>query len=168
LIDGLWAAHARELLGDLAGAEQDHVAKWESLREGRGHLPDARAMLAAGELAHLLCSEGRWDEAEALLVYGSDVPEPSFYRKEAVVRLAVRGRIALHRGDLEGATDLAVRAVELGEQTDLLNWRGRLWETAAEAHRAAGDGGGAEDATLAATRLYTAKGNVAAVSALAT
>jgi DNA-binding SARP family transcriptional activator len=162
------AAQARELIGDLAAAEHEHVAKWLSLRDVRDGLPDARAMQAACDLAILYCDEGRWDEAADMLVYGREVPEPMFFRGEAVSRLAVRARLAAHSGEHGEALALAERAVERSEKTDLLNLRARVWAALAEVRRAGGATEAADDALTVAVRLYEAKGNVAAARRLVT
>jgi tetratricopeptide (TPR) repeat protein len=160
------AAEAKELIGDLAGAEEELRAKWMHFRNRGDCDPDARAMVAACLLALLYCDEGRWEDAEACLEYGSEVPEPPYFLHEAVVRLAAAGRVAAHRGELPEAIAYAERAVALAGRSDFLNLRARVCLAAADVQRAAGRGSEAHAATVEALRLYEAKGNVTAAAPL--
>jgi DNA-binding SARP family transcriptional activator len=162
------AAETKELLGDLAGAEHELTRRWESLRDVRGTGPDARAMQAACQLALVYCDEGRWDDAAKCLAYGSEVPEPAFFRPEAVLRLAARARLAAHRGKTADGLEFAGLAVALVEPTDWLNLKARAWLALAEVQRAGGATAEADAAVAEAIRLYEAKGNVAAAEALRT
>ena len=159
-------AEARELAGDRAGAEQELSAMWQRYRDMRAFSPDVLAMRAAYQLALLYCDEGRWEDAARCLDYGRDVPVPNYFRHEAVLGLAARGRLAAHRGALAEALTLAQRAVELAERTDMLNLRGRAWLALAEAQQRNGDGTRADAAVATAIRLYEKKGNVAAAAPL--
>jgi tetratricopeptide (TPR) repeat protein len=160
------AAQTKELLGDLAGAEQEHAAKWASLRDARGGVPDARAMQAAYELGLLYCEEGRWDDAAECVAYGNEVPEPVFYRPEAVLRVFLEARLAAHDGALDEAAASARRGVEQLEPTDLLGARARAWLTVAEVERMSRHDTEADAAVGTALELYDAKGNVAAAARL--
>ncbi len=158
------AAEARELIGDRDGAEQELMAKWLWLdRLGSGSYR-ARAMQAAYELAHLYGDDGRWDDAERCLAYGLDFPEPIRYRRETVLGLAGRARLAAYQGALADAKRLARHGVELADQSDMLNVRARAWLAFAEVERACGRGAGAESALAAALALYARKGNVTAAA----
>ena len=129
--------------------------------------PDWRAMWAAYQLALLYCDEGRWDAAARCLDYGCDVPVPaSFITAAPVLGLAGRARLAASRGDLGEAITLARRAVELADETDLLNVRARVWRALGEVGRARGDTANAETAVAAALGLYEQKGNIAAATSL--
>src|SRR5262249_32622501 len=108
-------ADANELAGDRIGAEQELAAMWQWFRDIGHWAPDAQGMQAASQLALLYCDEGRWDDAERCLAYGRDVPVPTYFRREAVVGLAARARLAAHRGELAEAVTLAERAVELAD-----------------------------------------------------
>ena len=83
-----------------------------------------------------------------------------------MLRLAGRARLAAHRGQHDEAVALARAAVELAEQTDMLNLRARIWLALAEVQRAAGNGAEADAAVATALELYEQKGNVAAAAAL--
>jgi tetratricopeptide (TPR) repeat protein len=159
-------ADSKEILGDRRGAEQVLTETWQSVVRLRAHVPDAQAMQAAYHLALLYCDEGRWDAAERCLAYGRDVPVPTYFRREAVVGLAARARLAAHRGELAEAVTLAQRAVELAELSDLLNVRARVWQAVAEVQRANGETAAAETAVARALELYEQKGNVAAAADL--
>ena len=100
----------------------------------------------------------------SLLRPGVDQSEPPRGKVYAVFRLAARGRLAAHRGEMAEALELASRAVELAERSDWLNYRARAWLALAEVQRASGQN--AEAAVAAALRLYEAKGNVAAIARL--
>ena len=157
------AAEAMELIGDRAGAEQELTAKWLWLGD-LGGAYKGRAMQAAYELAHLYCDDGRWDDAERCLAYGRDFPEPTHYRRESVLGLAGRARLAAHRGGLVQAEQLARRGVELAERSDMLNVRARAWLASAEVEQANGRRGTADSALQSAVALYEQKGNVAAIA----
>jgi len=160
------AAETKELTGDLAGAEHDLREMWTFYCDHAPHDPDVNAMTPAYHLALLYCDQGRWDDAGRCLEYGRDVPVPAYFRREAVLALAARARLTAHRGDPAEALGLAQHAVELADQSDMLNLRGRLWAACAEVHRAAGRHVEADAAFATAVRLYEAKGNVAAAASL--
>ena len=161
----LAAADARELAGDLDGAEQELLACWRSYREFGHHAVDQRAMHAAYLLAFHYCDRGRWDEASQCIAFGADVQVmcPS---TPAALRPAVRARLAARAGRHEEALTLARSALDCVARTDDLNLRARVLVAAAEVQRAAGDTAGADASVAEALRLYETKGNVAAVAAL--
>ena len=76
-------------------------------------------MQCAYQLALLYCDEGRWEDAERWLDYGREVPVPDYFRREAVLGLAARARLAAHRGEPAEAAALARGAVENAERGDL-------------------------------------------------
>src|SRR5262249_9048277 len=63
------AAEAKWLLGDAQGAEKELRAKRMRFEEVKDFEPDARAMQASYQLAHLLCDGRRWSEAAECLEY---------------------------------------------------------------------------------------------------
>jgi tetratricopeptide (TPR) repeat protein len=139
---------------------------WESLRDLQEADPDWRAMNAADKLALIYCDQGRWEDAAAELSYGRDVPESTSNHLESVLRLAVRARLAAHRGELAEGVAIAERAVRRVEASDLLNLSAGVWLALAEVQRAAGAVAAADAAVAEAIRLYEQKGNVAAVAQL--
>ena len=62
-------AYARELAGDLEGAERELTGMFEYFRDLRGGEIDTRASGASDRLAHLYCDQGRWDEAAEIFAY---------------------------------------------------------------------------------------------------
>ena len=160
------AAKTKELIGDRVGAEHELTAMWQSL-SGMRDAVDARAMNASYDLARLYCDEGRWEDAERCLDYGRDVLEiKSLF--VAALRFAVSARVAAHRGEHAQALELAQRAVELAEPSDMLNLRARVWLALADVQRHAGAEAEARAAVAAALDLYEQKGNVAAAAGLRT
>ena len=161
-------AEAKELAGDTAGARQDVLATFLSMRDRRGEGSEARALRAAAALALLCCDQGDWDGAAEYLSYGrrvdqSELPQGKIY---SILRLAARGRLAAHNGDIAGGLELAARAVELGERSDWLTYRAWAWLALAEVQRANGRNADADASVAAAHGLYEAKGNVAAIARL--
>ena len=84
----------------------------------------------------------------------------------AALRFAASARVAAHRGEHAQALELAQRAVELAEPSDLLNLRARVWLALAEVQRAQAPRRRRDAAVAAALRLYERKGNVAAAARL--
>jgi DNA-binding SARP family transcriptional activator len=166
-LSSIWTiAEALELAGDLAGAEQELVTGFLSMRDARGVDPEARALRIASQLALLLCDQGRWQEATEYLAYGEHVdrPVPIQGKLYSYYRFAAKGRLAAERGDFDRALDLAGRAVEAADRSAFLNCRGRLWLALAEVNRFAGRGADADAAVATALALYEAKGNITAAA----
>jgi DNA-binding SARP family transcriptional activator/tetratricopeptide (TPR) repeat protein len=159
-------AEALEFAGDPAAAEEEFVAAFMSMRDARGAEPEARALRTAGELALLLCDQGRWEEAVEYLAYGEhiDRPEPVRGKLYSLFRFAAKGRLAAQRGDFDEALDLVGRAVAAGDRSSWLNHRARLWLVLAEVNRSADRAAEADAAAATALALYDAKGNLAAAA----
>jgi hypothetical protein len=156
--------HTKELLGDRAGAQLELAARSNWFRKQGSHNPDARAMGSAYRLALMYCDDGRWDDAEHWLAYGSDVPVPAYFLIETAIGMAARARVAAHHGAPTDAVTLGRRAVELMDVSDHLNHRALIWLALAEVERANGDAAKADAAIATARALYTQKGNVAAAA----
>ena len=158
----------KELAGDLAGAKQDVLTSFLSMRDARGEGSEARALKAAAELALLCCDEGEWEEAAEYLSYGRQVDEsePPRGKAYAFLRLAARARLAAYRGQPAEALELARRAVELTVPRAWLQATARVWLALAEVQRVNGNNAEADAAVAAALRLYEAKGNIAAIARL--
>jgi class 3 adenylate cyclase/tetratricopeptide (TPR) repeat protein len=159
-------AEAKEYAGDRAAAIEEREAQCEKLDEIFAGRLEAWAISAVYKLALLYCDEGRWEDAERRLAYGAELPVPAQFRQEAVLRLAGRARLAAHHGRHDEAVGLATKAVELAEQSDMLNLRGRIWEALAEVQRAAGREAEAAAVVATALALYEQKENVAAAERL--
>jgi tetratricopeptide (TPR) repeat protein len=155
------AAETKRLLGDRAGEEHELKERWRSLRYVREAGRDGRAVHAACMLSLSCADQGRWEEAAEHLSYARDLPDPPFFRPEFVLSLAARARLAAHHGEAADALELARRAVELAERTDLLNHRALTWLALAEVQRSRGRQAEADAAVVDAVALYEAKGNVA-------
>jgi tetratricopeptide (TPR) repeat protein len=156
------AARAKELIGDLDGAEQDLKTRWADFRNTRQEGPDGRAIEAVGWLAHLYCDQGRWEEAADVLSYASTVPPLTFFRAEAVLCGAARARVAARNGMRAEADALAWQAVELADPTEFLELSACVWLALGDVQRRAGNATGADVAVARAIALYEGKGNVAA------
>jgi hypothetical protein len=155
------AAETKRLLGDDHGAEQELIERWRSLRHLREDGADGRAITAACKLSLLYAAEDRWEEAAEHLTYARDVPDPVFFRPDSVLLLAARARLAAHRGESADAFELAGRAVELANRTDLLDLRALLWVELAQVCRSSDRPAQADIAEVEALRLYEEKGNLA-------
>jgi len=162
------AAATRNLIGDLAGAEQEWTAIWLRLRAATGGAAGmhTQAISVALQLANFYCDDGRWDDAEGCLSYGRDLPEQTFYTPQRALRLVVEARVAAFRGQHTEALRLAQRAVELAEPTDHSETKAQTWLALAEVQRARGETAQAAAAVAAALDLYEQKGNVAAAARL--
>ena len=142
-----YIAEAEWLAGD-AGAAEHELAEAFSIHDGIGDR--SGALSAAIDLAHLLCSQGRYDEADRWAALGRDLLEDSDVMTR-VMGLATEAQLTAHAGREREAKELAERAVELAEQTDALNLRADAWSALAdvlrqlqrpdEADEAAGDRG---------------------------
>jgi tetratricopeptide (TPR) repeat protein len=113
-----FVAEAKNLAGDPAGAKEDLLVAFLSMRDARGHGAEARALRAAADLALLCCDQGDWDGVAEYLSYGRHVDdaEPVEGKVYTVFRLAARARFAAVRGDHAAALELAERAVEVAER----------------------------------------------------
>jgi tetratricopeptide (TPR) repeat protein len=171
IVTATWAhrwsvAEAKELLGDRAGAKEELSAAWRRFGDIGGNTPDRRAMHGAYKLALLYCDDGRWDDAERCLEYGSEVSQLPQFSGEIPLGLAARARVAARRDDAMRAAALAQAAVELVDRSDNLNLRGRVWSAFAEVERKSGSEAQADAATAEAIRLYEQKGNITAAERL--
>jgi tetratricopeptide (TPR) repeat protein len=161
-----FAALARLLAGDTAGAEREYLAQWSYL-DGMGSRTSRGAAESALTLAMFYADEGRWDEAEQYVREVRDVQlTGTVAQREAATRLAVEARLAAQRGELVDAVRLAERALELTEAMDRPNLVAPLWLALAEVQRAAGNVAEADEAVEQAYELYIRKGNVAAAARL--
>jgi class 3 adenylate cyclase/tetratricopeptide (TPR) repeat protein len=150
------AAEAERLLGDAAAAEQHLLAgrrRFVAIDTSAGrHLTE----VATSSLAMLYCDEGRWVEAELLL----SEPSSTEVWAELMLRPAAAARVAVHQGRLEEALALARGALELGDESDFLNLRARVWLALAEVLRASGNTADGDASVAKALALFDQKGNV--------
>jgi tetratricopeptide (TPR) repeat protein len=158
-----YIAEAEWLAGDARAAEHELVEAY-SIHDGIGDR--SGALSAAIDLAHLLCSQGRYDEADRWAALGRDLLENSDVMTR-VMGLATAAQLTAHAGREREARDLATRAVELAEPTDALNLRAGAWSALAAVLRKVHRPDEASEAADTAVRLYELKGNVAAARSLA-
>ena len=153
-----YVADAEFLAGDARAAEHE-LAEAHATLDGIGNRSGASS--AAWELASILCSQGRYAEADLWAAPGRDLLEESDVMTH-VTGLATEARLAAHAGRPGEAESLAQRAVELADVTDALNVRARTWLAFAEVMRLAERDVDVDNAVRTATGLYESKGNVAA------
>jgi class 3 adenylate cyclase len=158
-------AYARELNGDLAGAERELNTVFDYFRTLRHGRVDTRARIATTELARLCCDLRRWDEAAEFLAYGQHGEPGGDAHNTSGRLLAVRARLAAHEG-LAEAVLLAEQAVARAEaRVGELRDRADAFFALAEVKRLAGRSDEAQSAFVAAIELYELKGNRAAAAA---
>jgi hypothetical protein len=160
-------ASGRVLAGDPIGAEQEMLTRYSYYR-GLGSSGTRMDVIgSAYALAEFYCDQGRWDEAERLVVPYRELP----LNTQAVVglatrRLALEARLAAHNGRIEEALSLAAQLVERmqarGVDQELPNEGAANWFVVAEVQQAAGHAAEAEAAREIALELYRLCGNVAA------
>jgi class 3 adenylate cyclase len=145
-------AEARELAGDLEGAERELIGMFEYFRDLRPGEIDGRASGACDRLAHLYCDQGRWDEAAEVFAYDPRAR-------------AVRARLAAHEG-LPGALELAEQVAAAVETSPpSLSYRAAMQLVLAEVQLAIGLTGKADASLASALELLELKGNLAGAAA---
>jgi class 3 adenylate cyclase/predicted ATPase len=166
----LSVAYARELAGDLPGAERELLACWSYFSRPGFPGTDRRKVLAAYELASFYCDEGRFEEAEQLDLPHSDLPltGPTVL-DHSILRQSVEARLAARAGRADEAVALAedavARSAARGRQgRDRPQQTARAWLALAEVQRSAGRHEHAERSVARAIELYELKGNLAAAA----
>jgi class 3 adenylate cyclase/tetratricopeptide (TPR) repeat protein len=155
-------SHAVELLaGDLAAAERELRRDYEALdRMGEKYLLSTVAAL----LAHVLCAQGRYDEANALCMFTANVAADDDVQSQALWR-SVRAKVlARTNGDREEAVALARKAVEILRTTDAIVWQADALVDLAETLAATGEEDEANQARAEAAELYELKRGALALS----
>ena len=153
------AAIAR-LAGDPEKASRLLLESCEALREMRSwsHLGTQ-----AAELADVLCSLGRIDEAHSWI----DIAKMYALSDDASAQLswrAVAARLVARAGDFASGEQLVDEASRIANETDALNQRAGVRLAAADVLTAAGKGAEASAAIAEAVRLFDLKGNAAATA----
>ncbi len=116
---------------------------------------------AAGQLAASLYALGRLEEADdwartaEALSTGDDITSQVLWRQ-------VRARLLAHGGDAAEAERLALEAVSLAEETDMLNWHANALADLGEVYLLLGRAEEARDRLERALELYEQKGNLVA------
>jgi class 3 adenylate cyclase/DNA-binding SARP family transcriptional activator len=144
------------LAGDPAAAEAVLRAGYEKL-EAMGE----RAFHAttAALLAQTLYAQGREDEADSLCAVSERTAADDDIASQITWR-GVRAKLAAREGRSESAEALALEAVRLVEDTDLLNQHGEALTALAETYRLSSRPADADAAARAAFDLFSRKGNV--------
>jgi class 3 adenylate cyclase/tetratricopeptide (TPR) repeat protein len=144
------------LAGDPSAAEaelRDACAVLERLGE-KGFLSTRAAFLA-----HAICAQGRYEEAEPFVEIAAEVGAEDDLGTQAIWRSAL-AKVRAAEGAFGTAEKLAREAVEIVAPTDWLNLRGATLLDLAEVLRAAGRPVEAREALEDAIRLFGQKGNV--------
>jgi tetratricopeptide (TPR) repeat protein len=137
---------------EAASTLQESYTTLESMGE-RGFLSTI-----AGFLAHALCAQGEYDEAERFSRASEAAAATDDVLSHVLWRTA-RAKVRIQRGDAEGAETLAREAVRLAEGSELLNTQGDALLDLATVLTAAGRQEEALTAVEAAAERYEQKGN---------
>jgi class 3 adenylate cyclase/tetratricopeptide (TPR) repeat protein len=146
------------LAGDPEAAEDDLRRACDTLeRLGEKGFLSTRA----GLLAHALCAQGRYEEADIFIELAVNSASADDRLTQALWRSA-RAKVVASGGDIEEALGLAREAVAMLEPTDWLVIRADALVGLAETLRLADRFAEARDALDEAVMLYEQKGNVIA------
>ena len=110
-------------------------------------------------LGHVLCDQGRFDEADGFGARSRALASEDDFASQADWRM-VRARVLSERGSFDEALTLAEEAVAILDVTDYLDFAGRGYEVRGEVLEAAGRGDDARAAFEEALARYERKGNV--------
>ncbi len=165
----VWVAGFSLLAGDIEMLADDPAAAERELRRGSEALGamGERGLLAtvAAELAHAVCAQGRYEEAERLTRVTEELARPLDVAAQISWHI-VRATSLAGRGELESAEALARDAVRAVEQTDDLNRQGRVLVALAEIVRSAGREAEAVSLRERALELFERKGNLVSADRL--
>jgi predicted ATPase/class 3 adenylate cyclase len=117
----------------------------------------------AGLLAHALCAQGEYEEAEHFRRAGEDAAAPEDVFSQVLWRSA-RAKVLARRGDATAAENAAREAVELAGRTDLLNTQADALLDLAEVLAVAGRVDEARTAALDAADRFERKGNLTSLA----
>jgi class 3 adenylate cyclase/tetratricopeptide (TPR) repeat protein len=152
-----FAAGVVEMLaGDPAAAERELRWGYELL-ERLGET--AYRSTLATELAHALCAQGRYDEAEQWSRVGEADASSDDVAAQVGWRTA-RAKVLTERSEFDTAEGLGRRAVALAATSDFLDMHGDALFDLATVLRSAGRSEEAADAANEALQLYERKGNI--------
>ena len=148
------------LAGDPAAAEVELRQACEILeRLGEKGFLSTRA----GLLAHALCAQGRYQEAEPFIQVAAEAGSEDDRATQTLWRSA-RAKVLASRGDFGEALRLAREAFAILEPTDWLNLRGDALINLAETLRLADRSNEAAPLLEEAVILYEQKGNIVAAA----
>jgi tetratricopeptide (TPR) repeat protein len=151
-----YGAFVETLADDLPSAERKPRLALE-IFEGANE----RSAFSSGTalLAHALCDQGQYAEAEELTRQSKEAATADDAWSQIPWRSA-GAKVLAHRGELDQAEAFAREAVGLAAETDLLNIHGDALLDLAEVLRLARRTGEAAEVAEHAARLYRKKGNV--------
>ncbi len=155
----VWLADIAAVAGDYERASQYGRQAVNAFHE-QGHL--AFEASYGGRLARWLCILARFDEAERLAQTARSVSA----QEAAWLWRQVQARVHAHRGEHTEAERLAREAIEIVEQTDMLNMHGDAYWDLGEVLASSGRGGEAAAALEQALDRYERKRNLAMVAQL--
>jgi len=155
---GTMTGWAEYVAGDSATAETLLRAGYDELDEmgERGFLSGT-----AAELATVVCSQGRYDEAERLAAISDELSGPAD-ASNSIMIAAVRARVLATRGEADEAEREARSAVEQAIAGDAVEMTACAYWALAEVMDEASREGEAVEALQQTLRLYEAKGNLVA------
>jgi tetratricopeptide (TPR) repeat protein len=116
-------------------------------------------------LAHVLCDQGRFDEAETFVARSHEMSAEDDFASQASWRMA-RARVLTDRGLFDEALGSSDEAVAIIEGTDYVDWQGQAHEVRALVLEAAGRGEEARDAFEQALDRFQRKGDQVATERL--
>ncbi len=158
----LLGAQIELIAGDAAAAEKELRAASEALG-GFG----ARGLAATlgGAHGNVLCTLGRWEEAEALARAVAEAAPEDDLMPQVQWRSAL-GRVLAQRGELEEAERLMGESLRLSDEVESPDLRVAVLAAAAEVESARGRAGEARRLLETARGIMEAKGNVVALERL--
>jgi tetratricopeptide (TPR) repeat protein len=149
------------MVADIAGDHESAARYWRHACDRKEKEGNPRVLSTfAPALGRSLCMLGRYDEAEPLAQLGRELGD----EQDAITQMFWRQVLALvlsHRGQHQGAEQLAGEAVAIAERTDALTWHGDALCDLAEVLQ---NGGRSQEAAAAlgqALELYERKRNLA-------
>ncbi|MEP6476487.1 MAG: adenylate/guanylate cyclase domain-containing protein [Actinomycetota bacterium] len=150
------AGFVETLAGDPAAAERVLRAGYDTIDElgERAYLSTVAAMLA-----HAICEQGRYEEAEMFCSLAQETGADDDITTQVLWRSA-RAKVLAAKGEPGEALRLARAAVAMADETDDTNMRADALIVLAGVVEAAGDVAARDDALHRAQELYLAKGNV--------
>ena len=160
-----WIAAARAYAADVELLAGDPRAAAEELRSAYDvHIltgDKADALEAGYLLAHALCAQGHFTEAEQLVATRAKTIARSDLLTQ-VVGMTAEAKVLASRGRFAEAEAAVREAVDVADATDGLNMRAAAWLALGEVLQGSGRTADARAAIETAVRLYEQKGNLAA------
>jgi class 3 adenylate cyclase/tetratricopeptide (TPR) repeat protein len=164
----LRATFVSEATGFIETLAGDHAAAERALRTAHDEVSKLGELgyqaTAAASLAHAICAQGRFEEAEEFCRIAREIGAEDDFATQVLWRSA-QAKVLSARGDHAEAADLARAAVELAEGTDDTNMCADSLMDLATVLAPLGDSAERLDALRRARELYERKGNVVSAGA---